>query len=93
MQFTKKLRGRVRSGEITCSIRIWKRPHVKVGGRYALEEGEIEVESVELIDPDDIDDALARRSGFRDVGDLMQTAKHGAGENVFLVTFHYLAPG
>jgi len=32
--FTKRLRPGVRSGEITCSVRIWQRPHVKVGGRY-----------------------------------------------------------
>ena len=81
------------SGEITCSVRVWKRPHVKVGGCYALEGGEVEVESVELIDPAEIDDALARKSGFSDVQDLMKTARHGSGDNVFLVTFHYLPPG
>ena len=41
MQFTKALREGVRRGEITCSVRIWLRPHVKVGGRYRMEEGEI----------------------------------------------------
>jgi len=29
--FTKRLREGVRSGRITCSVRIWTRPHVKVG--------------------------------------------------------------
>ena len=37
---------RVRRGEITCSVRIWKRPHVKVGSRYRMDEGAIEVDSI-----------------------------------------------
>jgi len=36
----------VRSGEVTCSVRIWKQPRVKVEGRYALLPGEIEVVSI-----------------------------------------------
>ena len=36
MMFTKSLRDGVRHGRIRCSIRIWTRPHVKVGGRYSM---------------------------------------------------------
>jgi hypothetical protein len=45
MVFTKRLRDGARRREITCSVRIWKHPHVKVGGRYPMEEGEIEVDT------------------------------------------------
>ena len=45
MVFTKRLRDRVRSGEITTSIRIWQGPKVKVGGRYAMDAGSIEVDT------------------------------------------------
>jgi hypothetical protein len=38
---------------------------------------------------DDITPALARTSGFAGVADLLKTAKHGSGENVYLVEFHY----
>jgi hypothetical protein len=34
MDFIQRLRPGVQRGEITCSIRIWKRPRVKVGNRY-----------------------------------------------------------
>ena len=44
--FTKRLRDGVRRGDITCSVRIWRRPHVIAGKRYRMEEGEIEVDSV-----------------------------------------------
>jgi hypothetical protein len=92
MQFAKELRDGVRKGRIRCSVRIWTRPHVKVGGRYRMEEGEIEVDSILPIEVADITPAMARRSGFKDVPALMKIAKHGPGENVYLVEFHYRRP-
>src|ERR1700751_3653173 len=92
MTFTKRLRDRVRTGEITCSVRIWTRPHVRVGGRYAMEEGEIEIDSIESIGFPDITPVLARASGFIGVLDLLKVAKHGKGENIYLVRFHYIPP-
>jgi hypothetical protein len=92
MMFAKRLRDRVRRGEITCSVRIWIRPHVRVGGRYRMEEGEIEVDSIETIGFPDITPELARASGFLGVLDLLKTAKHGGGENIYLVRFHYVPP-
>jgi hypothetical protein len=35
---------------------------------------------------------LARASGFKGVIDLLKVAKHGRGENVYLVRFHYVPP-
>ena len=93
MIFTKRLRDRVRSGEIICSVRIWTRPHVKVGGRYKMEEGEIEVDSIEPIGLPDITPELARASGFLGVVDLLKVANHGRGRNIYLVKFHYVPPG
>ena len=92
MTFTKRLRDGVRRGEITCSVRIWTRPHVKVGGRYRMEEGEIEVDSIEPIGLPDITPVLARESGFLGVVDLLKVANHGRGRNSYLVRFHYLGP-
>ena len=92
MVFTKRLREGVRGGFITCSVRIWKRPHVKVGGRYRMEEGEIVIDSIEPITLQDITHELAIESGFQSRADLLKIARHGAGENVYLVRFHYLLP-
>jgi hypothetical protein len=89
MQFVRELRPRVRSGEITCSVRIWKQPRVKVGGFYPLSPGEIEVVSIRVMNLDEITPSLARRSGFAGVQELMKIAQHGTGENVFLVEFVY----
>ena len=92
MLFAKRLRDGVRRGEITSSVRIWMRPRVSVGGRYRMEEGEIEVDSIELIGFPDITPELARASGFLGVLDLLKVAKHGKGENIYLVRFHYVPP-
>ena len=92
MQFTRRLREPVASGAITCSIRIWRHPRVKVGGRYRLGSGAIEVTAIRQIDLGDITPALARRSGFSGVVDLLKVARHGPGENVYLIEFHYVPP-
>jgi hypothetical protein len=90
MVFTKRLREGVRRGDITCSVRIWTRPHVTVGHRYPMEQGEIEVDSIETLSIQDITPQLARESGFLGLIDLLKVAKHGKGENVYLIRFHYL---
>jgi hypothetical protein len=92
MLFAKRLREGVRSGAITCSVRIWMRPKVIVGRRYRMEEGEIEIDSIEQIALYDITHQLAIASGFLGVIDLLKVAKHGPGDNVYLVRFHYVPP-
>ena len=92
MVFTKRIRDRVISGEITVSVRIWQSPRVRVGGRYKVGEGEIEVDSIEPIGLPDITTELARASGFLGVLDLLKVAKHGPGENIYLICFHYIPP-
>jgi hypothetical protein len=91
--FTKRLREGIRRGRIRCSVRIWVRPHVKSGGRYRMDEGQIVVDSITPIRLTDITYDLARESGFSSVKDLLETAKHGRGDNVYLIRFHYLPPG
>jgi hypothetical protein len=91
--FAKQLREGIRRGRIRCSIRIWQRPHVKAGGRYAMDDGHIVVESIEPIGLEDVTNDLARESGFENVDALLAMAKHGRGENVYLVRFHYVPAG
>ena len=93
MVFAKQLREGIRRGRIRCSVRIWTRPHVKVGGRYRMDEGQIVVDSIVPMALADITHDLARESGFSSVQDLLETAKHGSGDNVYLIRFHYLQPG
>ena len=92
MTFTRRLRDGIRRGDITVSVRIWTRPHVRVGSRYRMEEGEVEVDAIETIGLPDITPALARASGFLGVLDLLKVAQHGKGNQIYLVRFHYIPP-
>lgn len=89
----KRLREGIRRGRIRCSIRVWTRPHVKVGGRYPMDEGHIVVDSIVPITLDEVTHDLARESGFESVEDLLKVARHGKGDNIYLVRFRYLPPG
>jgi len=57
-----------------------------------MEEGEIEIDSIEPIGFLDITPQLARESGFLGLIDLLKVAKHGKGDNIYLVRFHYVPP-
>ena len=58
-----------------------------------MEEGTVHVDSIDKIRLADITSELARKSGFRSVADLLKTAKHGSGRNVYLIRFRYIPPG
>ena len=92
MQFLKSLRDPIRNGEITSTVRLWQSPRVRVGGRYKLAPGEIEVTKLSEVSLADITPELARRTGFAGVVDLLKVARHGAGRRVFLVEFRYIPP-
>lgn len=92
MQFLRVLRDRIRAGEITSTVRLWQRPHVKLGGRYALPPGHIVVTRIFEMGLADVTPDLARQSGFASVVELLKVAKHGAGRRVFLIEFRYEAP-
>ena len=92
MLFAKRLREGVVRGDITCSVRIWMSPRVTEGRRYRMGDGEIEIESVTPIGFPDITPELARESGFLGILDLLKVAKHGKGNNIYLIRFHYIPP-
>ena len=89
MVFAKQLRDGIRRGEITRTVRIWQRCHVKVGGRYRMGDGHVVVTAILPITLPDITGSLARQCGFKGVVDLLKIAKHGPGRNVFLIDFYY----
>lgn len=76
MDFARELRADVLSGDITVSFRLWRHPHVRVGGRYRVDAGTIEIDEIELVAFSSIDDADLRRSGERDRESLRQRAAH-----------------
>ena len=95
MQFSKELRDDVIAGDITVSFRLWSRPKVRVGGRYPVGPGYIEVDAVELMPFSSITPADLRRSGEPDMESLRQRAAHAGpitdGTLLYRVEFHVVA--
>jgi hypothetical protein len=58
-----------------------------------MDDGHIVVDSVAPMALTDITYDLARESGFESVDDLLRIARHGRGDTVYLVRFHYLPAG
>jgi len=92
VQFSQELRDDVLTGRITVSFRLWRRPKVKVGGRYRVEGGRIEVDSVELVPFASIDHGDVRRAGEKDRESLRRRAAHagpiGDDTLVYRIEFH-----
>ena len=62
-------------------------------GLYVVLEGHIVVDSITPMTIRGITRELAQESGFDSVKDLLSVAKHGKGNKVYLIRFHYLQPG
>jgi hypothetical protein len=76
VEFSRELRQDVLAGDITLTFRLWRRPQLKVGGRYRVGGGEIEVDSIELVPFSSIDDEDLQRSGETDLESLRRRAAH-----------------
>jgi hypothetical protein len=76
VEFSPELRQDVLSGDITVTFRLWQRPKVKPGGIYRVGDGQIEVDSVELIPFSAIDKTDICRAGEADLESLRQRAAH-----------------
>ena len=95
MQFSPELRDDVAAGDISVSFRLWRRPKVKVGGRYAVGPVNIEIDSVELVPFSSVTRADVRRSGERDRESLRRRAAHAGPIDddtlVYRIEFHVVA--
>ena len=96
MEFSRELRYDVLAGDITLSVRLWKRPRVRQGGRYRVGPGEIEVDDVELVPFSAISEEDVRRAGEVDREALRRRAAHaGPIEEdtlVYRIEFHAVEP-
>ena len=97
MEFSRELRNDVLAGDITLSVRLWKRPRVKQGSRYRVGLGEIEVEAIELVPFAAITGGDVRLAGEPDRETLRRRAAHaGPIEEdtlVYRIEFHAVNPG
>lgn len=92
MEFSRELRNDVLAGDITLSVRLWKRLKVKEGGRYRVGPGEIEVDAIELVPFAAVTGEDVRRAGESDRETLRQRAAHAGPIDedtlVYRIEFH-----
>jgi hypothetical protein len=77
--FTAEDHGRVASGEVTATWRLWKYPHVKAGGVYATGFGFVAIDDVRRVRVSDVTDADARELGLQDAAALVELARSHTG--------------
>jgi hypothetical protein len=96
VQFSRELRDDVLAGDITLSVRLWKRPQVKQGGRYRVGLGLIEVDAIELVPFSAITEADIRRAGEPDRETLRDRAAHAGPIDddtlVYRIELHAVSP-
>ena len=96
MQFSRELRDDVLAGEITLSVRLWKTPQVKEGGRYRVGPGLIEIDAVELVPFSAITQADVLQAGEPDRETLRERAAHAGPIDedtlVYRIELHAVTP-
>jgi hypothetical protein len=92
MEFSRELRNDVLAGDITLSVRLWRRARVKPGGRYRVGLGEIEVDAIELVPFAAITAEDVQRAGEPDRETLRRRAAHAGPIDedtlVYRIEFH-----
>lgn len=95
MNFSEELRSAVLAGDLTVSYRLWQRPKVRVGGRYPVGPGFIEVDAIELVPFATITADDVRRAAEPDLETLRRRAAHaGPIEDdtvLYRIEFHLVA--
>lgn len=89
MLFKESLHPQLRNGDVTIAFRRWKRPTVKAGGTLRTPVGVLSIDSVEIIDREDITDADVARTGFDSREDLVKDLRSGKDRELYRIAFHY----
>ena len=80
------------SGRITLTYRLWTRPQVKVGGRYAVGASRFEIDSIEMVPFSSVTRADLRRTGEKDRESLRKRTAHAGPVHddtpVYRIEFH-----
>lgn len=91
MLFSHRLHTPIAAGAVTRTIRRWRRPQARPGGRYRLPgAGSIEVDSVTPIEDHDLTDDDAHRSGFESVDMLRDAIPERDDTTLYRIDFHYI---
>ena len=98
IQFRVRDYQRIATGELILTFRRWRRPQARVGGRYRVGEGTVEVDQVCPIADGAITAEDARAAGFETPAAALEAIernqRRGAdrGAQLYRVAFHFAGP-
>lgn len=98
MQFRVRDQQRIAAGELSLSFRRWRSPQARVGGRYRVGDGAVEVDDIRRIAPSQISSADAQAAGYATPAEALAAVerqqRRGADPDapLYRVAFHYAGP-
>ena len=94
MQIPQRFLPGLADGSVTLAFRRWRKPAARAGGRQRTPIGELAVDSVTPVDPDDITEDEAIAAGYRDRAELLgELARFGPEDGtVYRIALHLAGP-
>ncbi len=95
MQFRARDEAQIATGEVTLTFRRWRSPQARVGGRYRVGGGAVEVEEVRTIAPAEITMSDAQAAGHNSpaeaLAEIERQRRRGADHDapLYRVAFRY----
>jgi hypothetical protein len=90
MLFEQRLRDGIHSGQIVVAFRRWQRRQVVPGHRYRTGLDLIEVDAVDIIEPDAIDADQVREAGYGSLDELLADLRLDADQPLYRIRFRRL---
>ena len=90
MQFDRRHREEILAGAVTITFRRWRRRQAVPGNTYRTALGRVQVDSVEVVEPDQVTPADARLAGYPSVGALFEDLSGDPDLPLYRVAFHVL---
>lgn len=82
----------IRTGAISVAFRRWRRPSVRKGGTLLTAIGEVQIEDVIAVTPDEITTLDAERAGFDSREDLLTELARRPDGQLYRIEFGSLRP-
>ena len=96
MQFRQRDKDAIARGELTLTFRRWRSPQARVGGRYRIGSGVIEVTAVDQIETSQITSAEARAAGHDSATAVLESIRQNQRRSgdpeapLYRVAFRYV---
>jgi hypothetical protein len=87
--FPKRVWPGLQDGSVHLAFRRWRRPGVRPGGRYRTPAGVLEVDAVDVVEPDAISEADARAAGFAGRTELLAFLDAHPDGTLYRIAFHH----